>query len=282
MAKCYMRFPGGLSKALTLSYDDGVEQDEQLIKILNEYNIKATFNINGGCFAPEGTVYPEGRIHRRLTVSRALELYKKPHEVALHSYTHPFLETLPTSQIAMEVLEDKRALEKYFGGVIRGMAYPMGTYSDDVVSVLKNAGVAYSRTIQSTEKFDIPRDWLRMPATCHHNNPRLLELAETFVSKEYNRHPQLFYLWGHSYEFEDHKNWHVIEDFCKTVANKDDIWYATNIEIYDYITAYNRLSWAIDMKAVYNPSAVSVWVKVAKPFEPEQTVEIKPGETLTL
>ena len=29
MADLWMRFPGGLAKALTLSYDDGVEQDER-------------------------------------------------------------------------------------------------------------------------------------------------------------------------------------------------------------------------------------------------------------
>ena len=27
MAEFFMRFPGGVSKALTLSYDDGVEQE---------------------------------------------------------------------------------------------------------------------------------------------------------------------------------------------------------------------------------------------------------------
>ena len=42
-------------------------------------------------------------------------------------------------------------------------------------------GVAYARTVKSTEKFDLPTDWLRLPATCHHNNPRLMELAKKFV-----------------------------------------------------------------------------------------------------
>lgn len=51
-------YPYGLRKALTLSYDDGVETDIELIRILDEYGILATFNLNSGCFAPEGTVYP--------------------------------------------------------------------------------------------------------------------------------------------------------------------------------------------------------------------------------
>ena len=35
-------------KALTFSYDDGVEQDRRLIKLFNQYNLKATFNLNSG------------------------------------------------------------------------------------------------------------------------------------------------------------------------------------------------------------------------------------------
>ena len=40
----------GLRKALTLSYDDGVETDIELIRILDEYGILATFNLNSGWF----------------------------------------------------------------------------------------------------------------------------------------------------------------------------------------------------------------------------------------
>ena len=41
-----MRFPGGKSKALTLSYDDGCQSDRKMIEILDRYGIKATFNLN--------------------------------------------------------------------------------------------------------------------------------------------------------------------------------------------------------------------------------------------
>ena len=60
MREMSLLFPGGLSKALTLSYDDGVEQDIRLIDIMNKHGLKGTFNLSGGLFAPEGTVYPEG------------------------------------------------------------------------------------------------------------------------------------------------------------------------------------------------------------------------------
>ena len=40
-------------KAVTFSYDDGVEQDRKLIEIFNKYGMKATFNLNTGIQSPE-------------------------------------------------------------------------------------------------------------------------------------------------------------------------------------------------------------------------------------
>jgi len=40
MAKnIYLRFPGGRAKALTLSYDDGVETDIRLIEIMKKHGL---------------------------------------------------------------------------------------------------------------------------------------------------------------------------------------------------------------------------------------------------
>ena len=70
-----MRFPGGLGKAFTMSYDDGVEQDIRLIQIMRENGVKGTFNLNSGLYAPEGTVYPAGQVHRRMTERQCLAAY---------------------------------------------------------------------------------------------------------------------------------------------------------------------------------------------------------------
>ncbi len=275
MANLFMRFPGGKSKALTLSYDDGVEQDARLIDILDKYQIKCTFNINTGCFAEQGTVYPKGHIHRRLTQKAAVSLYQNSgHEVAVHTLTHPYLETLPQNAVIQEVLSDRQNIENLFGTLTRGMAYPYGTYSDSVVQALADCGIAYARTVAYTEQFDIPSDWLRLKATCHHNHPRLFEIAAKFTNETPVKAPWLFYLWGHSYEFERDQNWNVIEDFAKKVGRRSDIWYAVNIDIYDYVKAYERLVFSSDLSMVYNPSALDVW------FMKEDTLYcVKSGET---
>ena len=48
MPTFHLRYPGGLAKAVTFSYDDGVEQDIRLVEIFNKNGIKGTFNINTG------------------------------------------------------------------------------------------------------------------------------------------------------------------------------------------------------------------------------------------
>ena len=66
MPNFYMAFPGGKRKALTLSYDDGVEQDIRLMKIMDQHGLKGTFNISSGAYGPEGKKLEKGEFHRRL------------------------------------------------------------------------------------------------------------------------------------------------------------------------------------------------------------------------
>ena len=145
MANIFMRFPQGKGKALTLSYDDGVEQDVKLMEIMDRHGLKGTFNLNSGLYAPEGTVYPQGQIHRRMTEAQVTRLYAgSGHEVAVHALTHPWLEQLPEHMVMWELVKDRENLEQQFHEIVRGMAYPFGTYSDSVVECLKKAGLVLS------------------------------------------------------------------------------------------------------------------------------------------
>ena len=275
MEYAMLRFPQFRAKALTLSYDDGVIFDEKLIRIMDQYGLKGTFNLNSGLF--------DAGDERRLTQDGVLALLKdSAHEVAVHGAQHLSLPAVPPALAAQEILSDRQALEKLFGRVITGMAYAFGTYDDRTVEVLKTCGINYARTTVSTGRFDIPSDWLRMPATCHHDDPRLMELAKTFADYtprgNWRRaQPKLFYLWGHSYEFNDKNNWHVIEEFAKFIGGREDIWYATNMEIYRYVKAYDALEFSVDCTSVYNPSATDVYLHVM-----DANVVAKAGETTLL
>ena len=276
MAKTYwyLRYPQGKTKAITLSYDDGVRGDIYLLELMKQYGFKGAFNINYNDI-PKEKEY--GR-HRRLWLSAMKKLYASDHaEVAIHTYTHSHLNAMCGSEVMTEIVEDRRGLEKEFGGVIRGMAYPYGEYNDLVVEVARMAGICYARTVHSSHKFDLPEDWLRLSATCHHNDKSLMELAERFKNLKVCKEPKLFYLWGHAYEFEDNDNWVVIETFFREMQGLEDVWYATNIEIYDYVHAYEQLYFSADGQRVYNPTSFDVWLG-----SENATVCIPAGKTIDL
>ncbi|MBQ7838973.1 MAG: polysaccharide deacetylase family protein [Lachnospiraceae bacterium] len=276
MDNIFMRFPEGKKRALTLSYDDGVEQDARLIEIMKRHGLKGTFNISSEMYSEEGYVHPEGKVQRRMTKSQCQALYKNSGmEIAVHGLHHRHMEKQPLNLCVQEVAQDRLNLEKEYGCIVRGMAYPYGTTSDEVVEILRMCGIAYARTTVSTKGFDIPTDWLRLSATCRHADPELMELAHRFVETDIKEGPALFYLWGHAYEFEGQNNWSVIEEFAEFLGSREDIWYATNIEIYDYVEAYRKLIFSMDGSRVYNPTCTILYMET-----PKGLLCVKPGEML--
>lgn len=246
MRRVRFLYPEGKRNALTMSYDDGKEADYRLVEIFDKYGIRGSFHLNSGNLGKEGWVKAED----------VRNLYAN-HEVSCHTVTHPFLERVSPGRIIDEVWEDRRNLERLCGYPVTGMSYPMGTYDSDIVRRLDALGIECNRTTVSTEKFNIPDNFLMWHPTCHHNNPKLMQLAEQFLNIKYDL--AIFFVWGHSYEFNSNDNWELIEEFCKKVSGREEIWYAANIEIVRYIKAMRGLVFDVDNGMVYNPSAQTVW-----------------------
>lgn len=280
-----MRFPGGKAKAVTMSYDDGVRTDRRLIRIMNQHGLKGTFNLNGGLFAEEGAENscPTGR----MTYKEAQEVFcDSGQEVAIHGLHHGFFQYMSNAEANYEVCEDRRILEELTGQVVRGMAYPFGSYSEAFLKVLAANDIVYSRTVQSHFGFHLPENFLTWHPTCHHKYDKLEELTDRFLSETpgYGHSDcMLFYLWGHSYEFENDNNWEIIEHFSEKMGNREDIWYASNMDIFRYIKAYERLEFSVEGTRVYNPSAIDVWLdRMDWKQENKTAVCVPAGETVTL
>lgn len=277
-------FPSGKSKCFTLSYDDGVLTDVRLGELMKKHGIAGTFNINAGMYLDEDSdlIKPT----RRLKLSEAIEFYKSSplFEVATHGYMHPSLALVPTPYSVYDIINDRRELEKQYGVMVRGHAYPNGSVSQDIVDILKTCGIVYARTTKSTLGFDLPDEWLRLNPTCHHNDPELFELCNNFLNEEVGfSHPvKLFYVWGHSFEFEKKGNWDIIETLLEKIGGHSDVWYATNIEIFNYLTAYNSLIFSADASTVYNPTATDVWINVCKKYPEKFTVKVPSGKTVKI
>lgn len=223
-----LTFPGGKTRALTFSYDDGISQDMRLVQLFNLYGLKGTFNLNSGIQSKKHTWQNQDVLVRRMQPDVLPELYRG-HEVAVHTLTHPGLFKLTDEELEHELAADKLNLEKQFKQTIVGMAYPFGDCDDRIMRAVTDQGLLYGRTTISTGSFALPSNPLAWEATCHHNDPRLMQLADDFLAPGDDL--RLFYVWGHSYEFDVARNWEVIEDFCEKLARRDDVWYATNGEI---------------------------------------------------
>jgi peptidoglycan/xylan/chitin deacetylase (PgdA/CDA1 family) len=265
MYNVFKCFPEGKFKVLTMSYDDGKAADRRLVEIFNKNGIKGTFHINSGMLG-QGD---------RIPAEEVKELYKG-HEVSAHTLTHPTIARCPREQIVQQVLEDRKNLEKIVGYTVRGLSYPNGSYNNQIKDVLPHLGIEYSRIVGNSNGFDLPEDLFQWKSTCHHNAD-LMKLAENFVSLFKKQYLYMMYVWGHSYEFDNDNNWELIEDFCEYVSNKEDIWYATNIEIVDYLKALDNLKFSAECDFVYNPSFMAVWLSVDG-----NIVEVKGGEQVKL
>ena len=226
----------GKNKAITFSYDDGVTQDRRLIEILNRYGLKATFNINSGLLdRPDDFLMIDGKKigHAKVSAAEVRRLYQG-HEVAVHTLTHPNLTELDEQEIVRQVEEDRKNLSALAGYEVTVMAYPCGGVNNDdrVAQVLKeHTAVRYARTITSSNSFAPQENLLRFnPSVYHLDWADMEKMADEFLAMQAET-PQLFYIWGHSYEFDINDTWDRFETFCKKISGHSDIFYGTNREV---------------------------------------------------
>ncbi len=217
------------NKAVTFSYDDGNEQDIRLVELLNRYGMKCTFNLNSGLDSESGTwKYKDAWVHR-LYLPDCTALYKG-HEIAVHGSRHLNLAELSREEIRTELLDDKAELTRIFGKSPVGMAYAYGAYHQIALEEIAAAGLCYARTTHSTHNFDVQEHLLEFGATCHHDDKALFDLAKRFLELQTDT-PQIFYIWGHSYEFDGNHNWDRMERLCEMLAGKPDVFYGTNAQV---------------------------------------------------
>ncbi len=222
-------------KILTFSYDDAVTQDIRLIELFNKYGMKATFNLNSGLLGGENTLIREGRTvsHNKIKPEDIKYVYSG-HEIAGHTVTHPRLPQLTDAEIIREVEEDRLRLSELAGYEVRGFAYPFGIDREDgriAELIANNTGIDYCRTTISNYSFDRQEKLHFFEPTVYHHAEwdKMLELGEKFISLKPNT-DQIFYVWGHAYEFDINDTWKKLEEFLEMMSGRSDIEYLTNKE----------------------------------------------------
>lgn len=227
----------GKLKALTFSYDDGVTQDRRLIEIFDFYRMKATFNLNSETLGRENPITGRNGVtvtHNKVQPGEVKELYKN-HEIAVHTLTHPNLTNIEDDgEVIRQVEQDRLNLERLGGKPVTGMAYPCGGVNNNerVASLIKkNTGVKYSRTITSSNNFSLQTDLYRFNPSVHHTDFEDFErMAREFAGLK-PEDPRIFYVWGHSYEFDFDNSWDRFANILELLAGKNDIFYGTNRDV---------------------------------------------------
>ena len=277
----FLRFPNGKAKAVTLSYDDGCADDIRFSDTITKAGFKCTFNLN--------TV-----VNQALSTEQIKEKFlDRGHEIAVHGAYHIAPGNVRSIVGIRDVLDCRLALEERFGIIVRGMAYPdtgitrfaNNASYENIKQYLTDLGIVYSRTLAGdNNSFSLPTDWHAWMPTAHHNNPDIMAYIDEFVNIDTSvnaycarRTPRLFYIWGHAYEFERNNNWEHLDEICDKLGGHDDIWYATNIEIYEYVNAYNSLVYSADGTIIKNPTLFEIWFDIDG-----QEYKIMPGETLKI
>ena len=228
----------GKMKAITFSYDDGVTQDIRLIEILNKYGLKATFNINSGCFSHRGVLGIQGVLVDNIKHKpEDIKYIYEGHEVAAHTINHPKLTDIEDEkEIIRQVEQDRVNLSELVGYEVKGMAYPCGAPNcdDRIAKIIKeNTGIEYARSFNVTKSFEPFKDLYQYEGTMSHceNWDSFFEIGKKFLEVE-TETPKVLYIWGHAFELDvDPKRWEIFEEFCKMISNKDDVFYGTNLEV---------------------------------------------------
>jgi len=279
-------YPGGKLKALTMRYDDGKQSDRQLVDIFNTYGIKGTFYLI--------PYYMEGdsRYVQKADV-KALYL-DNGHEIANHSYTHPSPGTIEADVFCANITNGKNYLDLIAPGKVTGFAYPYSNYGKDkqaTLATLASTGHTYAVAGESSNSFDIPdmSKPYEIAFTMRHAaaDYDFVEVAKDFVNLTPSSQ-KLFYIMGHSDEFEEDsgyassatyakKSWDDITEFCRVAGGKDDIWYAANGDVFNYLLAQHAFGTPSQPGTYQNRSSVTVYYKTG-----ETLITLNPGDVLEI
>lgn len=205
------------NKCVTFSFDDGSLEDIRLSELFKKYNVKCTFNISDALLKIKGKDFEE---------------CYSGHEIACHGAEHKKLTEISDSEIINEIKVNKDNLENLVQYNVSGYAYAGGYHNDHAIEILKKCGIAYARTTINTGEFGFPTDFMRWNPTCHYKNAN--DFVDEFLNNGDNS-LKLFYIWGHSYELKNEDDWNLFEELLKKLTKHKNIWFATNIEVYNFI-----------------------------------------------
>ncbi|MCQ4021938.1 MULTISPECIES: polysaccharide deacetylase family protein [unclassified Ruminococcus] len=262
-------YPNGRPKAFNVSYDDGVLQDIRFVGLLNKYNLKGTFNLNSHLMKTEFEwKHESGLVIKRLSENIASDLYSG-HEIASHTLTHPYMDSLTENEIIHELQTDKDNLEMLFESEVKGFAVPFDFYSELMEECVKKCGFEYARISEESLSYTPSTDFYKLEVGIFHLDTNLDSYIDNFLST--NEELAFCQIAGHSYDLDTENMWDKIEAIFKKLSADNNILPMTTIQFVEYIKAMNLAE--ITENYIKNNSNISLWFSVN-----DRICEIKPNE----
>lgn len=266
-------YPYGKRKAFNITYDDGVTQDVRFVQLLNRYGLKGTFNLNSALMENGfAWTHETGLIVKRMMPCDIGSLYAG-HEIASHTLTHPYMDSLAKEEILYELTQDKVNLEKLFGMEIKGFAVPFHYYSELIASCVQECGFAYARISEESYSFAPQDDYYNWKATVFHGCDNLEDWTRQFLDA--TDELALFQIVGHSYDLDVEDKWELMEHVFDLISKENDILPMTTIEIIDYLKAMGNAQ--ITDTHIQNNSNIRLWFAIN-----DVVCEIRPREIFAL
>ena len=201
-------------KIFLLSFDDGTVWDGRFVQLLNKYGMKATFNLNSGL--EDFVWYYEDRFPiRRQKLADTVEQYRF-HEIASHTLTHPWLNTLTPPQLSREVGEDCAALKEIFGLEEIGFGVPFTACDEREIRIIRKY-VKYIRLSSGFDSYALPEDPYHIPIHGLYNEADIRKKIAAFAESDLP--VSVFVMAGHSYEFEVLNHWAYIEELLRYIQS---------------------------------------------------------------
>lgn len=233
-------------KYFTWNFDDGLEEDKEIIRILKSCNMGATFNLNSGLFGKRQMIGHIGNLgikeiplseynankksilkystHYRIPKDEIRQVYDG-FEIASHTAGHVDMTRLAPLENRWQVEEDQRILGEIFHQPIVGFAYPFGRSNEETKKVLKETGIRYARTVRIAKDFRFPEDPMELPMTGWIAKKNMLAAVQKFIESEAEE-DQFFLMFAHGYELDFNTkecNFDMFQRICDMVAGREDI-----------------------------------------------------------
>lgn len=204
-------------------WDDGVVDDIRLCELLRKYHARASFNLNPAVHEPKRKFswkFQNTKDVFCLAKDELLACYDG-FTIANHSVTHPWPTKIPLEDWKTEVTDARKWLQDFFCQEVLGFAYPYGDSNPEVANVVSEAGHVYARACSNATPCFPPADAMQFAPDCHHNVVDFWERFERAKSMD----AEVFYFWGHSYEFVTEEDWSVFEGkIARLSADTDTCW----------------------------------------------------------